>query len=238
MSEQNQHCITVRITPRGEFCLPGENANGRAVIVLHEAPGITKNVRRRSQDLASLGYVVFAPFLHDTATPLSSEDSHAAVNRFRENPQLLREKLRDILNCLCETFSLSYRQVAVTGYCFGGMAALELGRSGAAVAGIASFHGLLDTLLPALPGDIKAPLLICTGARDPFVPREHVHNFWQEMENAGADWHLLVLGNAVHSFTNLTAHEFGDERLRYHAPSDLISWANLERFLQTCFSRP
>ncbi|MDI6539867.1 dienelactone hydrolase family protein [Pantoea ananatis] len=236
MSGQNQNNVTVQKTHKGEFCLPGNNANGRAVIVLHEAPGVTKNVRRRSQDLAKLGYVVFAPFLHGYARPLGSEESRAAVSHFYENPQLLRERVKESLDYLCETFPLTCCHIAVIGYCFGGMAALEYARSGAAVAGIVSFHGLLKTLLPASADSIKAPLLVCTGAKDPFVPQEHILNFWMEMEKARADWRLIVFGNAAHSFTNLTAHEFGDERLRYDAQSDVMSWDNMKIFLQECFT--
>lgn len=235
MSGQKEHCVTVQKTVKGEFCLPGDNGNGRAIIVLHEAPGITKNVRRRSKDLAMLGYVVFAPFLHGSASPLSSEESHTAVSHFRENPLRLRERVKDCIDYLCEMFPLSSPEIAVIGYCFGGMAALELARSGAAIAGIASFHGLLGSLLPASPGDIMTPLLVCTGAKDSFVLQNDVMNFWLEMENAGADWRLIVFGNAAHSFTNQTAHEFGDTRLRYDAQSDVVSWDNLKTFLQECF---
>ncbi|MHC0025510.1 dienelactone hydrolase family protein [Enterobacter vonholyi] len=235
MSEKSGSGIRVQKTWNGEFYLPGGNANGRAAIVLHEAPGVTQNVRRRSKDLADLGYVVFAPFIHNQIAQLSNEDSHTAVKYFRENPLQLRQKVILSLEYLCEKFSLNSRQVAVIGYCFGGMAALELARSGVSVAGIASFHGLLDTLLPSSINDIKTPLLICTGAKDAFVSQNDVINFWQEMHAAGADWRLIVFGNASHSFTNLTAHEFEDERLRYDEQSDVMSWENLKEFLRYCF---
>ncbi len=61
-------------------------------------------------------------------------------------------------------------RVAAVGYCFGGMVALELGRSGAEIAGAVSVHGSLSTPRFAQSGTVKAKILVCHGALDPHVP--------------------------------------------------------------------
>jgi dienelactone hydrolase len=60
--------------------------------------------------------------------------------------------------------------VAAVGHCFGGLAVLELARSGAEVRAVASVHGGLATKQPAT--QIEARVLICTGAADPYANGE------------------------------------------------------------------
>ena len=45
-----------------------------------------------------------------------------------------------------------------------------------------SFHGNLDTHLPAGPGDIQAKILVCHGAVDPYVGPDEVRAFVDEIE--------------------------------------------------------
>src|SRR5690606_35445459 len=80
--------------------------------------------------------------------------------------------------------------LAAIGFCMGGQAVLELAREGAPFRAVVSFHGLLNTDLPAQPGKISSKILICHGDADALVPREQVLGFWAEMDAAGADWHF------------------------------------------------
>lgn len=125
--------------------------------------------------------------------------------------------------------------MAVLGYCFGGMAALELARSGAEVAAVASFHGLLATKSPARPGQVRAPILVCTGGQDELVPAQDIFSFQQKMTEAKARWELIVYGQARHSFANADASWFGDARMRYDPQVDGNSWARTMGFLDAEF---
>jgi dienelactone hydrolase len=116
---------------------------------------------------------------------------------------------------------------AAIGYCFGGFAVLELARSGARLAAVASFHGLLTTARAAEPGGITTRILACTGDADPLVPPEDVAAFQAEMRAADADWQLLVHGGALHSYTNVDVDGLGDPRMAYDARADELSWAAL-----------
>lgn len=53
------------------------------------------------------------------------------------------------------------------------MAALELARSGADLKGVVSFHGALATSHPVKAGQVKAKVLVCHGALDPFITLEN-----------------------------------------------------------------
>ncbi len=104
--------------------------------------------------------------------------------------------------------------IAVAGYCFGGLCALDVARSGADVAGAVSFHGLLDGAgLPPQP--IKAKVVAFHGWDDPMAPPDKVVAFAQEMTEAGADWQLHAFGNVRHGFTNPGADKIGNPAVKY-----------------------
>ena len=122
-------------------------------------------------------------------------------------------------------------RIAAVGYCFGGMAVLELARSGCSLAGIVGVHGSLSTAQPAEPGGISTRILVCHGAMDPHSPPAHIAAFTDEMNAAGADWQLIVYGGAMHGFTHETATGQTPGVL-YDARSDARSAAAIRAFLE------
>ena len=219
----------------GEIYRPTGPANGRGVLVVHEADGIGGNVRRRCIRLAEMGYIAAAADMHGHGRVLDGEEMLAAVAAFRDDPLRLRRRILAALDAMSATLSLGRADIAAIGYCFGGMAVLELARSGAALAGVASFHGILTTRLAAEPGAISAPIMASTGALDPLVPPEDVAAFQAEMTAARAAWHLLIHGGALHSYTNVDVDRLGDPRMAYDAAADRQSWDALLSFFGTCF---
>ncbi|SFR78704.1 dienelactone hydrolase family protein [Sphingomonas jatrophae] len=220
----------------GERWEPVGPANGRAMLVAHEADGIGGNVRRHAALLAEQGYAVFAADLHGHGRVLAGDDMMAAVQRFRADPALFRRRVRAGLDAMLAETGLPPARAAAMGYCFGGSAVLELARSGAELAAVASFHGLLTTAAPAQAGEVHTKILACTGALDPLVPPEDVTAFQQEMMAAGADWQLIVYGRALHSFTNVDVEQLGDPRMAYDAAAEAQSWSALLGFLDTAFA--
>lgn len=216
---------------RGELYHPTAPGNGHAVLVVHEADGIGGNVRRRCAMLADLGYIAAAADLHGDGRILDDDEIGPAMARFRSDPTLLRSRITAALEALEAATGCATDRIAAIGYCFGGLAVLELARSGAPVRAVASFHGLLTTATPAGRGDIKARILACTGALDPLVPLTDVAAFQAEMTAAAADWQLVVYGRALHSFTNVAVNALDDPRMRYDALADRDSWTALLGFL-------
>jgi dienelactone hydrolase len=125
---------------------------------------------------------------------------------------------------------------AAIGYCMGGQAALELARDGADVAGVVSFHGILQTDRPASgPGEIAARLLVCHGDADPMVPREQVLGFWQEMDTAHAGWHFHSYSGVRHGFTDPGSDARGIPAIAYNASADRQSWSAMLSFFAEIF---
>jgi dienelactone hydrolase len=210
--------------------LPAE-PNGRAVLVVHEANGLGDNVRRRARMLAELGYIAFAADLYGGARTYGGERAVEQMDRLRADTGRFRARVRAGLDRLLTVDGVDPARVAAIGYCFGGMAVLELARSGAPVAAVVSFHGLLTTPQPARAGEIQARILACTGALDPLVPLADVTAFQEEMSAAEADWQLIVYGRALHSFTNRNVQGMGDPRMDYDPSADRQSWAAALLFL-------
>ncbi|WP_411973989.1 dienelactone hydrolase family protein [Sphingobium sp. 3R8] len=73
---------------RGETFPPTQEANGRAVLVIHEADGIGGNVRRHCRRLAKLGYFALAADMHGGGKPLHGEAMASALAQFRREPDL------------------------------------------------------------------------------------------------------------------------------------------------------
>ena len=218
----------------GELFRPGGQANGRAILVVHEADGIGSNVRLHCQRLADLGYVAAAADMHGGGRVLEGEAMMQAFQAFRADPAFVRRRVRAGYDALCSLAGVDAGLTAAIGFCFGGMTVLELARSGAPVPAVASFHGLLTTAAPAGNGSMSARILVATGDRDPLVPPEDVAAFQQEMRDADADWHLLVHGRALHSFTNPAVGTLGDARMAYDPTAHRLAWTALVTFLDDC----
>lgn len=224
----------------GETALVGElyepaNANGRAIVVVHEADGIGGNVRRRCVMLAKLGYVALAADLHGDGRVLEGDEMHAAVQAFLAQPERLGWRAAAAVQALAAETGVDETRIAAIGYCFGGTAVLELARGGSGVAAVASFHGLLTTRRPATRG-IRPRIAVFTGAMDPLVPASDVAAFHAEMAAAEADWQLTVYGRAWHSFTNVGVQGSSDPRMRYDPLADRQSWNSGLEFLDATFA--
>lgn len=210
--------------------------NGRAILVVHEAPGLGDNARRRTSMLAELGYLALAGDLYGGGRTYGGSEATQQMDPLRADPAVLRRRVGAGLEALTSLAGIAPEQCAAVGYCFGGLAVLELARSGAPVAAVVSFHGLLRSSAPAKKGEVRARILACTGAKDPLVPLEDVTAFGEEMDAAAADWQLIVYGRALHSFTNRNVAGGADPRMDYDPSADRQSWAAALLFLEEAFS--
>ncbi len=147
---------------------------------------------------------------------------------YLSNRPLLRERAKAALQILEKNELTQPGRIAAVGYCFGGTTVLELGMSGAPLAAIVTFHGSLNFPNPGDFKNIKAKVLVLTGAEDPFVPPDKVVAFWQGMRNAGVDWQLNVYGGTVHSFTNPASGNDKSKGIAYNAEADRRSWKAME----------
>lgn len=204
------------------------------VLVIHEATGIGEHARERADRIAEeLGYSAFAMDLFGE-NPSSVDGMLGWIGRLLSDPAELHGRLRAGLAALCSDPCVDPARIGAIGYCFGGTAAIELGRCGADVKAIVAFHaGLQGTATPA--ANISGKVLVCNGAQDPFMPNESLKTFVDEMNAAGVDWQMLLLGGARHSYTNVHAGSFGSDAYAYDAKADARSWEAMSVLFEDAF---
>ena len=137
------------------------------------------------------------------------EEALAQVKKMYADIPMMRARINrsvEVLRAQAGKAPLDPARIAALGFCFGGSSVLELARSGADVAGVVTFHGGLDTSMPAQSGVIKAPLLILNGAEDKNTAPD-IAGFEKEMNAAGADWQFVNFSGAVHCFALPTANK-------------------------------
>jgi len=212
------------IVSHGFLARPDGSERRPGVVIFHEAPGLDDHPKKRARMLAELGYVALAADLYGGGKVAGSgPEALELMGAVQANEALLHGRIRASFDALAALDGVDTGKLGATGYCFGGLCALELARSGAAVGAVVTFHGLLLTKHPAEPGKVKGKLLICTGSEDPLVPAEQVAGFEKEMARAGADWQVITYGGAKHAFTNTVADHIGPG-FGYSKTADDRSW--------------
>jgi dienelactone hydrolase len=161
----------------------------------------------------------------------------ACLMALRDDSAFLARRAQAGLAALAATPGTSGPTAAV-GFCFGGLAALQLARAGTPLVAAVSIHGSLATSTPAKLGAVRARLLACHGAADPHVPLGDVTAFAEEMNEAGADWQLIMYGGAQHGFTHAHAAPGAMPGVAYHEAADRRSFAAARDFLAESFRSP
>ena len=217
----------------GQFAWDAERGDQRpGILVVHGGAGLDSHAKGRANRLAALGFVVFACDMYGHGVAGNRERIMARIAELRDDTAKLCQRARAGIDVLVSHPQVDGR-VAAVGYCFGGLVELELARSGADIAGAVSVHGSLTTSRPAQAGAVKAKILVCHGALDPYVPITQVNAFVEEMNEAGADWHLAVYGGAMHGFTHETGHAVAG--VAYHAVADARSATAMQNFFSELF---
>jgi dienelactone hydrolase len=203
------------------------------VLVVHGGAGVDDHARGRARRFAESGFVVFACDMYGDGVTGNRERVMRQIGDLRSNRTALSRRVQPAIEILSARPEVDGR-IAAVGYCLGGMIVLEYARSGATIGGVVSVHGGLETTNPAEPSSIRARMLICHGALDPHVPMSQVTAFAEEMTHAGADYQLIVYGNAMHGFTHesATGQQPG---VRYHAQTDARSSAAIQAFFREVF---
>jgi len=206
------------------------------ILLVHGGAGLDAHARDQARRYAGLGYTVLACDMYGEGVAGDRERVMACLTALRDDPDLLVRRAQAGLTALSGSPEAA-GAAAVIGFCFGGMVALTLARSGADLAGVMSIHGSLHTRRTAQPGSITAKVLVCHGAADPHVPMGDVTAFTDEMNEAGADWQLIMYGRAMHGFTHRHAVPGASPGVAYDPLADERSFAATAAFLAETITR-
>lgn len=220
----------------GVLAFDGARAGKRpAVLVSHAWAGRGPVEESYARRLAELGYAGFALDLYGKGVfGKTTEECQALMTPLASNRPHLQERLVHVIDVVKALPEVDAARVAIMGFCFGGLCALDVARIGADIRGAASFHGLF-----AAPGNTKgrkinAKVIAFHGYDDPMVKPEDVVALGNELTEAGADWQIHAYGGVMHAFTNPNANDraFGTV---YDKRAADRSWRSLTAFLEECF---
>ncbi|MEM9680082.1 MAG: dienelactone hydrolase family protein [Bacteroidota bacterium] len=217
-----------------------ENSKGKrpGILIVHEWWGHNDYVRKRADMLAELGYTALAVDMYGDGK-LADHPSDAgkfAMSVMTNMPEA-KARFNAALELLKQHESVESQNVAAIGYCFGGSVALTMANSGIDLDAVAAFHS--GVTLPIMPNeDLKARVLVCNGADDPFISAESITVFKSAMDSIGAKYEYISYPGVKHSFTSKAADENGEKfqlPLAYDAEADQKSWASLQQMLNEVF---
>ncbi|MFP2994795.1 dienelactone hydrolase family protein [Spongiivirga sp. MCCC 1A20706] len=208
------------------------------VIVVHEWWGHNEYVRERADMLAELGYTAIAVDMYgDGKQANHPNDAGKFAMSVMTNLPEATARFNAALDLLKQHESVNPENIAAIGYCFGGSVVLTMANSGADLDAVAAFHSGVQ--VPVMPNkDLKAQILVCNGADDPFISPESVTAFKAAMDSIGATYEYISYPGVKHSFTSKAADANGkkfDLPLAYDAEADQKSWASLQQLLNNAF---
>lgn len=200
--------------------------------------GVNDEAIKKADMIAGKQYVILLTDMYgaDVRPQLdNTQQAMAATKPLYSDRALMRKRIVEALAQLkaqAGSAPIDLSRLAAIGFCFGGSAVLDLARSGADVAAVVSFHGGLSTDDPSLAKHIKARALVMNGADDkstmPDAPK-----FLAEMSQNPAPYQFVVIGHAVHCFTEVGEHSPGCE---YNAAAAAQSYGLMHNWLDAAFA--
>ncbi|UOY04724.1 dienelactone hydrolase family protein [Muricauda sp. SCSIO 64092] len=217
-----------------------ENVAGKrpGVLIVHEWWGHNDYVRQRADMLAELGYTAIAVDMYgDGKLADHPDDAGKFASSVMTNLPEATARFNAALDLLKSHESVDGDKIGAIGYCFGGSVVLTMANSGADLDAVAAFHSGVQ--LPVMPNDqLKAKVLVCNGADDPFISPESITGFKTAMDSIGADYNYISYPGVKHSFTSKEADANGEKfglPLAYDADADKKSWDSLQALFAEAF---
>jgi dienelactone hydrolase len=213
------------------------------VLVCHEWWGVNDYTESRARQLAELGYVAFALDMYGKGKSTTKGDEAKAWSQeISSDNAKLRERAGLGLKILAEDKRVNTSKLAVIGYCMGGTVAMELARSGQPhtehLRAVVPFHASTVSVKNADDNkNIKASVLVCSGAADEFVPAGELEKFQKQMAEAKVDFQVVQYGGAVHAFTNPAADGSFSPMVKYDAKADKRSWEAMKDLFVEVFGK-
>ncbi|MDQ2995020.1 MAG: dienelactone hydrolase family protein [Pseudomonadota bacterium] len=217
------------INLQGYIAYP-DRENAPAVLIAPAWAGRDEFVCKKAREIAELGYIGFAIDMYgDARIGKSVEENSSLMSPFMENRTLLRQRITAAFTALLQQPGIDSNRIGAMGFCFGGLCALDLARSGADIKGVVSFHGLLQAPTGMPLETIKAKMLILHGYDDPMAKPNQLIEFADSMSAANVDWQIHAYSQTQHAFTNPQAH---DDKLGliYNARTAKRAWVSMQNF--------
>ena len=205
--------------------------NNPGILILPAWKGINNHAKDSAEKLSEMGYNAFIADIYGEGNyPKNIEDARKQAGFYKKNVANYQKRIMLALEQLIKA-DANPDNIVVIGYCFGGTGVLEAARAGMDVKGVVSFHGGLGRDATRPNNTINTKVLVLHGAEDPYVSKQEVDAFQQEMKDTKADWQMIFYANAVHSFTDIEAGNDNSKGAAYNEKAEKHSWKHMKLFL-------
>jgi dienelactone hydrolase len=206
------------------------------VILIPTVMGVSDLEIGFGRQLVELGYNALVADLFGKKFHGAPRDTmFGEMGRLKSDRAALRRRMEHVLELARGLGEVQDGQIVVAGYCFGGLCALDLARSGADIVAAVSFHGLFDP--PGLPAEkIRAKVVAFHGWDDPMVPPDALVALGKELTESGADWQIHAYGHVGHGFTNPHASKLQIDGVAYNQLAAERSWTSFINLLEELFA--
>lgn len=216
----------------GYVALPAGPGPHPAVLIAHNWAGQTEADNAIAHKLAALGYAGIAIDVYGKGRRGDLQgDNSGLMGPWMADRAALRQRLLAAVAAAVAHPMVDDTRIAMIGYCFGGLCALDVARSASPdVRGVASFHGVYAPPELGEQRPITAKVLVLHGWDDPMTPPDSTVALAHELNAAGADWQLHAYGRTMHAFTFESANN-PEGGIQYDAAADRRSWRSMTDFL-------
>jgi len=213
---------------------PSEGDKRPVVLVFPAWRGRDRFTDHQAELIAQAGYAAVVIDLYGKGIRGGTDkDCSQLMEPFLKRRASISEITRQAILAAEKVMRADYKTMAAIGFCFGGLCALDMARTDGSLKGAVSFHGLL-TAQEGL-SSIQAKVMVFHGYSDPMVPMEALVAFCEEMDRKKADFQVVILGQAMHAFTQPAAQNPQKGTL-YHEPSCRRAFQGMHQFLKEIFT--
>lgn len=228
------------ITMNGYIAFDTNSTDKRpGILVVHEWWGHNEYARYRADKLAELGYVALAVDMYgDGKVAGHPDDAGKFAMEVMSDAAGAQTRFEEAINVLKNHPGVDSEKIGAVGYCFGGSVVLTMASAGKDLDAVAAFHAGLQLPVQPEQGGIKARILVCNGADDPFISEDQIIAFKESMDGANANYTYISYPGAVHSFTSPFADSLGQQfqlPLAYNEEADKASWEEMQKLFNEVF---
>lgn len=205
--------------PTAAFVAKPDQANGKAVIVIHEWWGLNDHIKDIAGRYAAEGFTAIAPDLYRGRIAANPDEASKMMHDLKPEDGL--DTIKNAIDAASLALDLSH--FGITGYCMGGTFALRAACELEGISAAAPFYGDIpeDDVLK----NLKAPTIFISGTRDGWITPGKV----AALESAAERFELPVHSvkyEADHAFFNDTRPEVYDETAARDAWALVVGFFN------------
>lgn len=175
--------------------------DGVSVLFAHDFLGPGENQLSLAREYAERGALsLVADFYGSDVRPSTPEEANAEAVRVRQNIPELRAAMQEALSQLTDAGGVPEKTVVV-GTSVGGLAALELGRTGEKVDTIVTLWGILENTQAESAKPIESDVVLLQGELDPLAPKSAIDTIEAELNQSQTPFETVVYNETAHAFT-------------------------------------